>query len=76
MVQTGKVSSQKCARTSGSKISPAEFHQKQGNKTNTLSDRQYNSTEVFGKDARCDVSGNDQIKQRDTGLSSITWDHN
>ena len=58
------------------KISPVEFHQKQGNKTNTLSDREYNSTEVFGKDERCDVFGNDQIKQRDTGLSSITWDHN
>ena len=42
----------------------------------TLSDRQYNSTEVFDKDGRCEVFGNDQIKQRDMGLSSLMWDHN
>ena len=76
MVQTGEVSSHKCVRTSGSKISPTEFHQKQESKSYTLSDREYNSIEVFDKDGRCGVFGNDQIKQKDMGLSSITWDHN
>ena len=76
MAQTGEDSSHKCVRRSGSKISPIEFHQKQVSKSYTLSDRQYTSIEVFDKDERCEVSGNDQIKQRDMGLSSITWDHN
>ena len=40
-----------------------------------LSDRQYNSIEVFDKDGRCEVFGNDQINQRDMGFF-ITWDPN
>ena len=75
MVQRGEVSSHKCVRTSGCKISLIEFYQKKGSKTYTLSDRQYNSIKVFEKDGRCEVFGNDQIKQRDLGLSSVTWDH-
>ena len=76
MVQIGEVPSHTCVRTSGSKISPIVLHQKQGSKSYTLSDRQYNSIEIFDKDKSCEVFGNDQIKQRDMGLSSITWDHN
>ena len=76
MVQTGEASSHKCVRPSGSKISPTEFHKKQEGKSYTLSEKQYNSIEVFDKDGRCEVFGNDQIKQRDIRLSSITWDHN
>ena len=76
MVQTEEVSSHKCVRTSGSKISPTEFHQKQESKSYTRSDRQCNRIEVFDKDERCEVFGNDQIKERDMGLSSITWDDN
>ena len=79
IVQTGKVSLHKCV-ASGSKISPIEFHQNQGfpkpRKSFKLSDRQYNSIEVFDKDGRCEVFGNDQINQRDMGLSFITWDSN
>ena len=76
MVQIGEVPSHTCVRTSGSKISPIVLHQKQGSKSYTLSDRQYNSIEIIDKDKSCEVFGNDQIKQRDMGLSSITWDHN
>ena len=56
------------------KIKPTEIHQKQGSKNYTLSDRQYNSNEAFDKDGRCEIVGNDQIKQRDMGLSSIMCD--
>ena len=83
MVQTEEVSSRICVRTSGNKISLTEFHKKvrvrvRGieSKSYTFSDRKYNSIEVFEKDRRCEVFGNDQIKQRDMGLSSITWHHN
>ena len=76
MVQKGEVSSHKCVRTTCSKISHIEFHQKQESKSYILLDRQYNSIEVFDRDGRCAVFGNDQIKQRDMRLSSITWDHN
>ena len=55
-------------KTSGSKISPIEFHQKQWSKSYTLSDRQHNSAEIFDKDGRYEVFGNDQIRQRDVGL--------
>ena len=76
IVQTGGVSSHKCVRTSGSKISPIEIHQKWGSKNYTLSDRQYNSIEAFDKYGRCKIFVNDQIKERDMGLSSVTCDHN
>ena len=58
------------------KIKPIETHQKQGSKNYTLSNRQYNSIEAFDKDGRCEIVGNDQIKQRDMGLSSIMCDRN
>ena len=74
MVQTGEVSSHNCVRTSGSKISPIDFHQKQESRSYTLSDKQYNSIKVFDNDERCEVFGNDQTKQRDMGLFFITWD--
>ena len=83
MVQTEEVSSRICVRTSGNKISLTEFHKKVRvrvraieSKSYTFPDRKYNSIEVFEKDRRCEVFGNDQIKQRDMGLSSITWHHN
>ena len=57
------------------KLALLSFTKKKGSKTYTLSDRQYNSIKVFEKDGRCEVFGNDQIKQRDLGLSSVTWDH-
>ena len=72
MVKKGQVSSHKCVGTSGSEISSIEFYQEQGNKNYTLSDRQYNNTETFDKYGRSEVFENDQIKQRDIGLSSIT----
>ena len=62
MVQTEEVSSHKCVRTSGSKISPIEFHQKQESKSYTLSERQYGNIEVIDKDGRCEVFGKDEIK--------------
>ena len=58
MVQAGEVSSRKCVRTSSSKTSSTKFQQKQVSKI-----------EVFDKDGRFEVFGNDQIKERDMGLS-------
>ena len=70
------MSSHKCVGTSGSEISSIEFYQEQGSKNYTLSDRQYNNIKTFDKVGRPEVFENDQIKQSDIGLSSITWDQN